>query len=114
MVIFTIVGTIPIFLNPTILSATTISGTMVLGLAPVFILWKMKSNSLAFYFGVGIGIVVGILYTLKAWPESLTFFDGRYGVLLSANIFGAILSLVFFVLISIIGNLKDIKAEPST
>ena len=112
MIIFTIIGTIPIFLNPTILSATTISGTMVLGLAPIFILWKMKSNALAFYLTVGVGIIVGILFTLQMWPESLTFFEGRYGVLLSANIIGAIFSLIVFLITSMIGNSKTMEIEP--
>ncbi|MEM7038379.1 MAG: sodium:solute symporter, partial [Bacteroidota bacterium] len=40
MVVFTLAGTMPVFLNPEILSATTVSGTMVMGLAPVFLLWN--------------------------------------------------------------------------
>lgn len=113
MVIFTIVGTTPIFLNPTILSATTISGTMVLGLAPIFILWKMKSNPMAFYMTIGVGILVGILYTLKLWPNSLIFFEGRYGTLLSANIVGAISSLIVFLMASLLGKSKTPTFEPN-
>lgn len=104
MVVFTILGTLPIFLNPTVLSATTISGTMVLGLAPVFILWKIKSNPLAFHMTVGVGIIIGILFTLKLWPQSLVFFEGRYGILLSANIVGAMLSLLVFIIVSALGK----------
>ena len=107
MVIFTIIGTIPIFLSPTILSATTISGTMVLGLAPVFLLWKMKNNSIGFYLSVGSGIVVGILFMLQLWPESLTFFDGRYGVLLSANIVGSIACFVLYIVPSLLTKGKS-------
>jgi len=107
MVIFTIVGTLPIFLDPTIISATTISGTMVLGLAPVFLLWKMKSNSMAFYMAVGSGILVGLLYMLKLWPASLTFFDGRYGVLLSANIIGSILCFILYIIPSLLATKKS-------
>lgn len=98
MVIFTIAGTLPIFLDPTILSATTISGTMVLGLAPVFLFWKMKSTPLAFHLAVGVGILVGIILTTGYWPNSILHFDGKYGDLLSANIIGTLLSfLLFFV-----------------
>ncbi|MEZ4955081.1 MAG: sodium:solute symporter [Saprospiraceae bacterium] len=100
MVGFAILGTLPIFLNPTILSATTISGTMVLGLAPVFILWKMPSRPLAFHLSVGFGIVVGIWFALGQWPISLTFFSVKYGALLSANIVGTLGSFAFYFLAS--------------
>ena len=96
MTIFTILGTLPVFLNPTILSATTISGTMVLGLAPVFLWWKKPSRPLAFHLSVGAGLLVGIILASGNWPDSLTFFAGKYGDLLSANIIGAGLSFILF------------------
>ncbi|MEO0405382.1 MAG: sodium:solute symporter, partial [Bacteroidota bacterium] len=43
MILMALAGTVPVFLSPTILSATTISGTMVIGLAPVFLFWKKES-----------------------------------------------------------------------
>ncbi|MEO1261322.1 MAG: sodium:solute symporter [Bacteroidota bacterium] len=98
MIGFAVLGTLPIFLNPTILSATTISGTMVLGLAPVFLLWKMNTRPLAFHLAVGFGILVGILFALGLWPASLVFFEGTYGALLSANIVGTIGSFVLYFL----------------
>ena len=93
MIGFAILGTLPIFLNPTILSATTISGTMVLGLAPVFLLWKMRAGALAFHLAVGFGVVVGILLAIGQWPDSLVFFEGQYAALLSANIVGQLVAL---------------------
>jgi hypothetical protein len=104
MVGFAILGTLPIFLHPTILSATTISGTMVLGLAPVFILWKMPSRPLAFHLSVGFGIVVGVWFALGHWPASLTFFAGKYAALLSANIIGTLGSFALYFLASKIGK----------
>lgn len=101
MAVFALLGTIPIFFNPTILSATTISGTMVLGLAPVFILWKTSSRPLAFHLSVGVGLLTGILLATKNWPTALMFFDGRYGDLLSANIVGTLASFILFGLASI-------------
>ncbi len=106
MIAFAILGTIPIFLNPTILSATTISGTMVLGLAPVFLLWKRKAGPWAFHLAIATGIFVGILLASKAWPTSLTFFEGKYADLLSGNIVGTILAFLFFFLASIKKNEK--------
>lgn len=101
MTVFAVVGTLPVFLNPTILSATTISGTMVLGLAPVFLFWKIPSRPLAFHLAILCGLIPGILLATDAWPIGLTFFEGKYSALLSANIVGTLFSFVFFWLASI-------------
>jgi len=98
MVLFAIAGTLPIFANPEILSATTISGTMVLGLAPVFLLWKMKAGPTSFHLAVGVGIVLGILLAFGAIPERLIWFPGKYGDLLSVNLLGTGLCFLLFLL----------------
>ena len=98
MIFFAIAGTLPIFANPEILSATTISGTMVLGLAPVFLLWKVRAGALSFHLAVGVGVVFGILLALDAVPESWVWFPGKYGDLLSVNILGTVLCFVLFLL----------------
>ena len=100
MTIFALLGTLPVFLNPTVLSATTISGTMVLGLAPVFILWKRQAPPLAFHLAVGTGLLVGVTLALGYWPESLVFFEGKYGDLLSANVVGTVFSFGLFLIAS--------------
>ena len=46
MVALVVLGTIPVFFSPEIISATTISGLMVVGLAPVFLLWNVKGSGL--------------------------------------------------------------------
>ncbi len=43
MAVIAVLGTIPVFLDAEILSATTISGTMVIGLTPIFLFWKQKA-----------------------------------------------------------------------
>ena len=53
MVVIVVAGTIPVFLNPAILSATTVSGAMVFGLAPVFCLWRTEVGRAGFYLPVG-------------------------------------------------------------
>ncbi|MFK8102035.1 MAG: sodium:solute symporter [Saprospiraceae bacterium] len=104
MLAFAVLGTLPIFLNPTILSATTISGIMVQGLAPVFLLWKMKSRPIAFHLSVGVGMVIGITLALGFWPAVFIFFEGKYGDLLSANLIGTILCFLCYILGSINSN----------
>ncbi len=96
MAILTVLGTIPVFLDPTILSATTISGTMVIGLAPVFLFWKQKAPQLSFLLAVGCGLVSGILLAGGWYPKSLVFFSGPYAELLSANLLGTVLSLLLY------------------
>lgn len=86
MVVLTVLGTIPVFFDPAILSATTISGTLVLGLAPVFLCWNIRVPRLAFHLSVLGGLVLGGLLTFFPLPESLRLGDGKYGPLLSVNL----------------------------
>lgn len=100
-----IIGTIPIFLGAEILAATTISGTMVIGLTPVFIFWNKKANSLSYFLSVGTGIFFGIWFALGAWPEHFLFFEGKYGDLLSVNMIAFISCLTVYG----IGTIKTAK-----
>lgn len=97
MVVITVLGTIPVFLNPEILSATTVSGTMVMGLAPVFLLWKQKTSSLAFHLPVGFGIFVGVILALGYFPEKLVFTTGKYADLLWSNIWGLLGCFILYI-----------------
>jgi hypothetical protein len=96
MIILMIVGTIPVFLSPTILSATTISGTMVIGLAPVFLFWKKDFPAASFHLSIAAGILMGLLLATNTVPDSWIFFKGNYATLLSVNIIGTILSFSLF------------------
>ena len=86
MVGLTVLGTIPVFFDPTILSATTISGTVVLGLAPVFLLWNKKVPRLAFHLSVVGGLLLGGVLSFSTLPEALIFTKGKYASLLSVNL----------------------------
>jgi Na+/proline symporter len=96
MVIVAVAGTLPVFLGPEILSATTISGTMVIGFAPVFLCWNVKVPPLAFYLSVGAGVLMGLLFTLGWIPANLVLFPGKYGDLLSVNLLGSLLCFALF------------------
>lgn len=93
MVVIALIGTIPVFLSPEILSATTISGTMVIGLAPIFLFWKSDAPPLSFYLSVGGGVVIGVLLALGLIPAQ---FPGKYGDLLTANLWGTLLCFSLF------------------
>lgn len=106
MAAIAILGTLPIFLNAEILSATTISGTMVIGLTPVFIFWKKKVPKLSFFLSVTIGIVFGFLLVLESFPNSLIFTKGKYADLLWVNIWGIFCCILFYLIPLWIKKLK--------
>lgn len=96
MIITAVLGTLPVFFNPEILSATTVSGTMVIGLAPVFVFWNANVPKISFHLCVGIGVLFGVFLMLGIFPQSMIFFDGKYGDLLSVNIIGMLACLAAF------------------
>lgn len=98
MILTAIGGTIPIFFSPTILSATTISGTMVLGLAPVFVFWKIPAPKISFYFAITVGLVAGLIVVFGWMPENLYLTEGKYAGLLSINFYASILILIVYFL----------------
>ena len=96
MILIATLGTIPVFFSPEILSATTVSGTMVIGLAPVFLLWNRKSGKHGFTFSVLTGIAAGVWYASGTYPDSFTFIQTDYGALLSVNLFGTIACFIMY------------------
>lgn len=98
MIIVAVLGTIPVFLNAEILSATTISGTMVIGLTPVFLFWNMKVPKISFYLSVVGGIVFGFILVFKIFPDELIFTEGKYADLLWVNIWGIATCIILYCL----------------
>ena len=97
MIIVAVLGTLPVFLNAEILSATTISGTMVIGLTPVFLFWRMKVPKLSFYLSVCCGIVFGFLLVFSWFPEALIFTTGKYAALLWINFWGILCCIILYI-----------------
>ncbi len=96
MVAIAVLGTMPVFLNAEILSATTISGTMVIGLTPVFLFWKSRAPKISFHLSVFCGILFGFLLIFNLFPESLIFTNGKYADLLWINFWGIICCLILY------------------
>lgn len=90
MTYIAILGSIPIFFNPDILSATTISGTSVLGLAPIFLFWHVKAPPLSFYLSVTIGLLASLVYIFNLIPENYWLTPGNHGDLLTVNVVGTL------------------------
>lgn len=81
--------------GPAIIAATTISGTMVMGLAPIFLLSWIRaagpvSFHLAFWPGLGLGIIraVDSFTGGGALPESLAVGSGKFALDLGLNVWG--------------------------
>ena len=98
MIVLAVLGTIPVFLNAEILSATTISGTMIIGLTPVFLFWKMKVPRISFYLSVLTGLLFGILLVLNSFPNELQFTNGKYADLLWVNVWGITTCIILYCL----------------
>jgi SSS family solute:Na+ symporter len=89
MVAFAVLGNVPLLFGVDLLAATTISGTMVLGLAPPFLLWRLHAPApAAFHLSFWTGMMVGIAGAAKVWPALLAIGDGPYASLLGQNVYG--------------------------
>ncbi len=96
MVAIAVLGTIPIFFGAEILSATTISGTMVIGLTPIFLFWNVNVPKISFYLSIICGLVFGVLLVFKAFPEALIFTTGKYADLLWVNVWGILSCIILY------------------
>jgi len=96
MVAIAVLGTIPVFLDAEILSATTISGTMVIGLTPVFIFWHKRAAALSFHLSVFAGVIFGFLVIFKLFPQQLIFTTGKYADLLWINFWGILCCITLY------------------
>lgn len=112
MVAIAILGNLPLLsiylgdrIGPAIISATTISGTMVMGLAPIFLLAFIPgvgrlSFHLAFWPGLSFGIlrVVENALGTQIFPTWMSIGDGKYAVDLGVNVYGLLICTAAYLL----------------
>ena len=99
MLVFALLGNLPMLAGTDILKATTISGTMVIGLAPGFLLHGfVRPTRLGFHLSFWTGIGLGVALTLGWIPQSWAIGDGRYALLLGTNLYGLILCTAGYLL----------------
>lgn len=99
MVAFALLGNLPMIAGTDILKATTLSGTMVIGLAPVFLLAGcVRYSPLSFHLSFWTGIVLGVLLALGMIPASWAIGNGKYALLLGTNLYGLILCTAGYLL----------------
>ena len=103
VVLFAVVGNLPMIAGTNILAATTISGTMVIGLSPIFLLHGIfKPTKIGFHLSFWIGIFLGIAYTIGVIPKIFSIGDGKSALLLGVNLYGSILCFLAYIIPSII------------
>ncbi|TVO58127.1 sodium:solute symporter family transporter [Denitromonas halophila] len=105
MAVFALLGNLPMIAGTDILKATTLSGTMVIGLAPVFLLSRWVGFSpLSFHLAFWTGMTLGVMLALGAIPASWAIGTGKYGLLLGTNLYGLILCTAGFLLPLALGH----------
>ncbi|WP_148861130.1 sodium:solute symporter family transporter [Marinobacter fonticola] len=106
MVAFAILGNLPMFAGTDILKATTISGTMVMGLAPVFLFYGFtRWSPWSFHLSFWSGIVLGVLLATGLIPPSWSIGEGKYAALLGVNAWGILICTAGFFLPIIVQRL---------
>ncbi len=109
MVIFGIVGNLPMIMGASIITATTISGTMIMGLGPVFLLHGVvKPTTTGFMLSFWIGMILGIWDVVD--PSSLAFMnigEGKYANFLGVNLWGAIACWAAYVAAGLVSAARD-------
>lgn len=105
ILIVAVLGNLPLLtiyagdkVGPAIIAATTISGTMVMGLAPIFLLsWIPSARAVSFHFAFWPGLVIGILRAIETFahvsifPASLALGQGKYALDLGLNVYGLLI-----------------------
>jgi len=113
MVMVAVIGSIPVFLGAEILAATTVSGTMVMGLAPIFVFWKIKAPRISFYLSVVNGLFFGFLLLIEGLPSQWILTDGPYSLLLWINAWGLLSCIILFFIPVVIQKILESRTKPS-
>ena len=99
MLAFAVLGNLPMIAGTNILKATTISGTMVMGLAPIFLLAPLVRHSpWSFHLAFWPGVVLGTLLAASMIPASWAIGTGKYALLLGTNVYGLAICFAGFLL----------------
>lgn len=99
MIVIAVLGNVPMIAGTDILKATTVSGTMVMGLAPIFLLAPLVTYSpWSFHLAYWPGVILGVLFAINLIPTAWAIGDGKYALLLGTNAYGLAACFVGFLL----------------
>lgn len=109
MIVIAVLGNLPMIVGAEILAATTLSGTMVMGLAPVFLLQRWVGFSpWSFHLSFWPGLLLGILLALGWIPAAWAIGDGKYALLLGVNFYGLLICTTGFLLPEIVRRWRGV------
>ena len=117
MIVFGIVGNLPMIMGASIITATTISGTMIMGLGPIFLMHGVvKPTKAGFHLAFWIGMVLGVVDTVA--PAALGFMnigDGSYANFLGVNLWGAAACWAAYIVPGLVAQAAERRAgiEPA-
>ncbi|HEY8579133.1 MAG TPA: hypothetical protein VIL72_04550 [Beijerinckiaceae bacterium] len=112
ILVVAVVGNLPLLslylgdrVGPAVIAATTISGTMVMGLAPIFLLAFVRgAGPLAFHLAFWPGLTLGVVRAMESFagaqilPPWLALGSGRFALDLGVNVWGLALCVAGFLL----------------
>jgi solute:Na+ symporter, SSS family len=90
--------------GPAVIAATTISGTMVMGLAPIFLLsWLRPAGVLSFHLAYWPGVAIGVARAIETshvdiLPKALSLGSGKFALDLGVNVWGLVICSVGYLL----------------
>ncbi|MEM8504336.1 MAG: Na+/proline symporter [Cyanobacteria bacterium P01_D01_bin.1] len=123
IVAIALLGNIPLFslymgdrVGPAVIQATTISGTMVMGLAPIFLLsFVRKAGTLSFHFAFWPGLAFGVIRVIESatgnaiFPAALSIGSGKYALDLGVNVYGLAICVAGYLLGAALGKQSTVK-----
>ena len=103
MIVIAVLGNLPMIAGAEILAATTVSGTMVMGLAPIFLLQRWVGYSpWSFHLSFWPGLMLGMLLAVGWIPAAWAIGEGKYALLLGTNLYGLSICTAGFLLPEIV------------
>ncbi len=105
IIIVAVLGNIPLLslymgdqVGPAIIKATTISGTMIMGLAPVFIMsFIRRAGAVSFHLSFWFGLMCGVLLAVGWVPDGFAIGSGKYALSLGTNLYGLLICALLYV-----------------
>jgi len=109
MIVIAVLGNLPMIAGAEILAATTLSGTMVMGLAPVFLLQRgVGFSPWSFHLSFWPGLLLGVLLALGWIPAAWAIGEGKYALLLGVNLYGLLICTTGFLLPEIVRRWRGV------
>ena len=122
IVVLAVVGNLPLLgiylgdrIGPAIIAATTLSGTMVMGLAPIFLLcWLRRAGTASFHLAFWPGIVLGVIRGIEVFgklrllPPSLDLGSGAFAADLGVNAWGLLFCTAGFLLGTVVSPARRV------